>query len=74
MYKKQYIKKDKQINQNLLQVHLSLEKKDELHNTDHGLLLETWIVKRSCFHALKIISPQAVPIFAISHLVGCIEY
>ena len=27
MYKKQYIKKDKQINQKLLQVHLSLEKK-----------------------------------------------
>ena len=35
------------IKQNFLQVHISLEKKGELYNTDHELLSEKVIVKRS---------------------------
>ena len=58
----------------LSKVHVSLEKKDELYNTYHKLLLEKWIVKRSRFHTLKIISLEEVPIFATSHLLCCIEY
>ena len=50
------------------------KKKDGLYNTYHELLSEKWMVKRSRFHASYIISPQSVPIFATSHLVGCIEY
>ena len=32
------------------------------------------IVKRFRFHALQSISPQSVPIFATSNLVGCVVY
>ena len=49
-------------------------KKGDLYNTYHELLSEKWIVKRSRFHESYIISPQTVPIFAISYLVGCIKY
>ena len=51
-------------------MHLSLEKKGGLYNTYHELLSEKWIGKRSRFHVLKIISPQAIPVLATSHHVG----
>ena len=38
------------------------------------MLSEKWKVNRSRFLASKIISPQSVPIFPTSHLVGCIKY
>ena len=49
-------------------------KKSGLYNTYHELLIEKWIIKKPQFLASLIISPQAVPIFATSQLVGCIEY
>ena len=55
-------------------MYLFLEEKRGLYNTYHELLSEKWIFKRYRFHASYIISPQSVPIFATSHLVGCIEY
>ena len=48
--------------------------KGELYNTHHELLSEKWIIERFRFHVSYIISPQAVPIFTASHLVGCVEY
>ena len=56
-------------------------KKGGLYNTHEGglydtdeLLSDKWIVKTSWFHGTYILSPQSVAIFAIFHLVGCIEY